>query len=428
MRLKRLLIAFVLFAITWALPFNNYKPQVQLSSRGEVLTITNEVLDNFKLYSQYSAAAYCSTNTNSDTTNTVSINSTALLECSTDFCPLVQHNKAFKFYEFAPDKRHSSHDVRGYIAIDPVRNETIVSFRGTKGLSNRLANLHLRKVKLFGFTQCQQCRVHVGFASVLKERVSDVYTAILKADEAYPNNKLVFTGHSLGGAMATVMGVWTREHGFPTADIWTYGAPRVGNVAWAKFVNSQPGITRRMTHLNDPVPRLPPSFWPFKYAHGGTEFWLGPKGSFDTINYNSSDVRICDGIESKACNSGAKLFPFNVKAHHNYLGIIDKCPWKNSKRDEQNEIESMFAENKNLENVLIAEQGYTEGILTDQQAFEIANATIQLPEAHLSTLHTVKEVTDSPDSPPEHKKWLTNGGKCWDCWLGSCPADDKKCH
>jgi hypothetical protein len=79
------------------------------------------------------------------------------------------------------------------------------------------------------------------------------------------------TGHSLGGAMATIAGL---RHRF--TDVVTFGEPRVGRRMAAGF--EAEGHTRYV-HGQDLVPSLPPDWWPFNYEHHGREIKImGPDG------------------------------------------------------------------------------------------------------------------------------------------------------
>lgn len=109
------------------------------------------------------------------------------------------------------------------------------------------------------------------------------------------------------------------------ADLYTYGSPRVGNEALAEFVTGQaPGLggNYRMTHVNDPVPQLPPTW--IGYQHVAPEYWL--KGGNATMDeYEVGDVVVCEGVGNEECNAGTGLVPVEGEAHDHYLGDIGAC-------------------------------------------------------------------------------------------------------
>ncbi|KAK0105444.1 hypothetical protein ONS96_004831 [Cadophora gregata f. sp. sojae] len=106
------------------------------------------------------------------------------------------------------------------------------------------------------------------------------------------------------------------------ADVYSYGSPRVGNAAFASFVTAQEGVNYRMTHENDPVPQIPPTW--IGYEHTSAEYWLA-NGTATTDVYKKEDVVVCDALGSTDCNAGTGLIPIAGDAHNHYLGVITAC-------------------------------------------------------------------------------------------------------
>jgi Lipase (class 3) len=71
-------------------------------------------------------------------------------------------------------------------------------------------------------------RVHQGFAEGLDEVLSRLDPAI----QALGTCRLLYTGHSLGAALATLLASWR-----PPTVLYTFGSPRVGDQAFADTVN-----------------------------------------------------------------------------------------------------------------------------------------------------------------------------------------------
>lgn len=145
-------------------------------------------------------------------------------------------------------------------------------------------------------------------------------SGVKAARAQYPSYKIVVTGHSLGGAIATVATANLRAAGIANIDMYTYGSPRVGNAAFVDFVSAQPGLEIRVTHLDDPVPRLPPII--FGYRHTSPEYWLST-GDATTVNYGTADVKVCTGNANTGCNAGT--LGLDADAHNYYLGPIAGC-------------------------------------------------------------------------------------------------------
>ena len=103
-------------------------------------------------------------------------------------------------------------------------NIACVAFRGTEPTqwSDIKADLKIRKVK------CPTGFVHRGFRDALNE----VWDDVSKWLTAQKKEDVFFTGHSLGGALATLAASrWNTI----TTHLYTYGSPRVGG---RKFVKS----------------------------------------------------------------------------------------------------------------------------------------------------------------------------------------------
>lgn len=111
-------------------------------------------------------------------------------------------------------------------------------------------------------------RVHAGFARAARALLPAV-REWLQDGEGAGRNALVFTGHSLGGALATL----TATVLAPTLLV-TLGAPRVGNAA---FVGTLAGIEMlRLVDGCDIVTQLPPAF--SLYAHAGPTTYISCDG------------------------------------------------------------------------------------------------------------------------------------------------------
>lgn len=121
--------------------------------------------------------------------------------------------------------------------------------------------------------------VHRGFRdafALLQRQVGDTVAA-LRAEKPRP---VWYTGHSLGGALATLGAAFFGD----AAGLYTYGCPRVGTDA---FVQAFPGnaIAWRLCIPGDPVVLVPPgNSWPVRiwkgagYSHLGPAIWIDEHG------------------------------------------------------------------------------------------------------------------------------------------------------
>ena len=130
-----------------------------------------------------------------------------------------------------------------------------VAFRGTEptAWSDIKADLKIRRVK------CPTGFVHRGFRDALNEVWPDVASWL----SAAKGEHVFFTGHSLGGALATLAASrWNTE----TTHLYTFGSPRVGG---KKFVQSFKTRERyRYRNNNDIVTKVPFEILGYKHVSG----------------------------------------------------------------------------------------------------------------------------------------------------------------
>lgn len=106
--------------------------------------------------------------------------------------------------------------------------------------------------------------VHSGFSSALDKVWVELEGLVDECVKQYDIKEVLFTGHSLGGALAVVAAARSKYIG----EVYTYGQPRVGNRKYSKQVKSK---VYRFVNNNDVVPRVPP---PLVFGHQGTKFHI----------------------------------------------------------------------------------------------------------------------------------------------------------
>ncbi|KAJ5958007.1 Lipase class 3 [Penicillium vulpinum] len=276
---------------------------VAAPSRPVPRDVSTDLLGQLTLFSQWAGASYCTNNNNS---------TGDALSCAEGNCPLVEAADTITLYEF--DESCSYGDVAGFLAVDKTNKLLVVSFRGSRTLTTWIANIN------FGFTDasgiCSDCEVHRGFWEAWETVADDLTSKIKAAQTKYPGYTLVLTGHSFGAALATVGGTVLRNAGYASS-VYSYGQPRVGNEALAKYITAQ-GSLWRVTHAADLVPKLPPASVGF--SHPSPEYWIT---SDNEATVTSSDIEVIEGVGSKSGNAGT-LKP-DTEAHNWYLGHIDAC-------------------------------------------------------------------------------------------------------
>lgn len=117
---------------------------------------------------------------------------------------------------------------------------TVVVFRGTCDLAGWIEDLDIRSMPYpFG-------RVHAGF-----RRCWDVVRSRVVA--AVAGTPCIVTGHSLGGAMATLAAAELPS----CTELVTFGCPRVGDASFALSWPASSLKTTRYVYGLDPVPLCP---------------------------------------------------------------------------------------------------------------------------------------------------------------------------
>lgn len=146
-------------------------------------------------------------------------------------------------------------------------------------------------------------------------------TTLTSSLAASPGYKLVVTGHSMGGALASLAAASLNGQNF-TLTAYTYGQPRTGDQAYADYVDKVfPGSSTmiRATHSNDGVPQIPPQS--DGYRHHTTEYWESDD------NTSAEGTYQCTGQEPQDCNQSEKGYGIGNGgiginlAHLTYFGI-----------------------------------------------------------------------------------------------------------
>jgi pimeloyl-ACP methyl ester carboxylesterase len=142
----------------------------------------------------------------------------------------------------------------------------------------------------------------------------EVVLPSLKAVRAkHPAYPIHLVGHSLGGAVAALAALELKlSLGWDDVTVTTFGEPRVGNEDLASYLDVAFGLDhddgydpdlegrryRRVTHVKDPVPLLPPSEWGYR-SHAG-EIYI----SKTDLQPGPEDLRFCRGDSDPRCIAG----------------------------------------------------------------------------------------------------------------------------
>lgn len=141
-------------------------------------------------------------------------------------------------------------DLHCYAATD--RTVIMLGFAGTRSPRNWARDLEAIPIGFVG------CRMHTNAATAHQGFVTgwrclrDWCASVALSYRSLP---IVCTGHSLGGALATLAAV--DLPGSAPTHAYTYGSPRVGFADFANCYDDTVATTVRVVHADDIVPTVP---------------------------------------------------------------------------------------------------------------------------------------------------------------------------
>ena len=140
---------------------------------------------------------------------------------------------------------------------------TIIVIRGTANEANVLSDIDVRLVS----DAHTGIRMHKGFRDAAVTVMQIIDTSMTTSREitqeqtrTYPLEQTVHvTGHSLGGAVAQIIGMWLHKRG-KNVQIYSYGSPKVSDQVLSGGQPTHWRVVRR----SDPIPFTPP--WPYRHT------------------------------------------------------------------------------------------------------------------------------------------------------------------
>ena len=184
-------------------------------------------------------------------------------------------------------------ETQAYIIGDD--DTWILAFRGTESRKHKdwLTDLNADLVSGLGG------KIHEGFSRALSHVWDDIWNT-LKVDRG--SRTLWVTGHSLGGALATLAVARLRqEKDYPVNGLYTFGSPRVGNDNFTdNFDDDFEDFTFRFVNDNDVVPHVPRG--DMNFSHVGTLMRFDEKGRLEAKKKKKKSLlkKIGDRIEDTA--------------------------------------------------------------------------------------------------------------------------------
>ncbi|WP_372661572.1 lipase family protein [Cohnella sp.] len=133
----------------------------------------------------------------------------------------------------------------------------IIAFRGTSSTTDWISDAIAKQAKY----KCVKDAglSHVGISNIYYSARDQILSSLKRLSK---EKDLIITGHSLGGALAALCAVDVAGNSeFSNPNLYTYGAPRVGDPIFAKVFSNTVGQSYRVNNRFDVVPQLPPHIY-----------------------------------------------------------------------------------------------------------------------------------------------------------------------
>lgn len=217
-------------------------------------------------------------------------------------------------------------ECSSYVAVSHAMEVIVIAFRGSENFGQAFAQF----VKTL--VEPKKAFLSKGKVQTYWKRGFEALWPCIEADlkaliAGNPSYQIWVTGHSLGGAMASLASAWLSYNNVASREkiiSYTFGMPRVGNYKYALEHDQLVNNSWRVVNYDDAVPHFPSvfslSFVNGPYHHGVEAFYSEPATSV------YSKHRECPINEDPAC-SFSKI-PLSFERHKNYFSIPVGTFWK----------------------------------------------------------------------------------------------------
>ncbi|EMG45743.1 Halotolerance protein HAL2, partial [Candida maltosa Xu316] len=330
--LTLLLLCLSILQTSSSFPIDDTDHQIEINAPDYITPVDDEIYSNLYTYAHLIDISYCISEV-----NRIREPFNCNINCEKRF-----PNVSLVYQWYFDDS------VTGYIATtysnifnynntsNQAKKTIIVSLRGTRSIFDTMADLKVDMIHfsnngvntpLCGFN----CRVHRGFYNYFTTTLSVIHPYIIQELQNHDGDyELLILGHSLGGSIAYLLGLYYLDLGYDKLSLVTMGQPLMGNkefVDWAdavlgsKYEAKHNNFDRkflRVIHKNDIVTTLPNDQSIFnRYHQFNNQIYLNcsEEDTRPTVN----EVFDCGSGTNNYCI--AKDFPLLHIAKHNYLRI-----------------------------------------------------------------------------------------------------------
>mmetsp|Transcript_7385 Transcript_7385/g.32843 ORF Transcript_7385/g.32843 Transcript_7385/m.32843 type:complete len:443 (+) Transcript_7385:2029-3357(+) len=287
-------------------------------------------------------------------------------------------NTKYEITLYACDAATDTHGLV-YSADDRI----VVAFKGTQSGANVRTDLQAAMYPLNKFVEGfviedevhdfrnrwlnkrMQPMIHKGFGFAYTTVRQQIWNEVHRLYEENPR-PLFFTGHSLGGALATLCAFDCSKTISPDDGCYafTYGSPRVGNKQFVEEYNREVPCTWRLVHAEDPVTKLPPALF---FRHVGQSALITRKGhlfidpTLFEMGWMHSKIGIrCKMKIHKKTGYAVAISAFIEKQHRSLMGDRGRI-WRIPKQgfqpqDDSSARASIIEGNNSTSNVRIIDE------------------------------------------------------------------------
>jgi hypothetical protein len=170
-----------------------------------------------------------------------------------------------------PDRGNTRVSI-GLILQAPASGEAVVAIRGTEGIQEWIQDAKFLSVPcpfLAGGGQTDDGFTDMYNSMAMGAGAANVTSSLAGLPWIVPVSSLTICGHSLGGALATLLALDVAANTaapFNNPMVYTYASPRTGDTSFVNMYNHLAPNTSRIANRVDLVPKLP---MPPLYDHVG---------------------------------------------------------------------------------------------------------------------------------------------------------------
>lgn len=195
------------------------------------------------------------------------------------------------------------------------QGDIIIITRGTKTGADWYSNAMIKPT-----LSANNKLVHKGFNNIFNSFKNDLSNQLRQMNPTH----IHCVGHSLGGALATLIAEWVHSEEIGKAHLYTFGCPRVGYKDFSEKLTFNLGAQQinRAYHKTDIVPMIP--VWPYVHSpSSGLPCFINSPGDYPGAQYHDIE-----------------LYRSSVRQHKNWDNLRKRHPNTNLDNQVENWLDS----------------------------------------------------------------------------------------